>query len=248
MTEELTVVCSVWHKQKNLDLYFEQHSQSLLGQSIPIKIIYICDGGLSLPKIDEKITIVSVSAPIKTAQAFNTGLVLTDTPYFCVLNMDDFFFQNGLEIQLGAIKQLEADAFYGDWEIRFTENGDFRRLAFELHELQPCEQWPPELKPGQRLGNGDGLRGTWGPAPIYKTSAIRSVGGYPSYFGDGTSIPTIIDFVVWDRMLKNGKKVSRGEIVVGSYYSNPQTQQEFRTGPDGVGNEHKHYERYGALI
>lgn len=248
MTEELTIVCSAWHKQKNLDFYFEQHSRSLLGQSIPIKIIYICDGGLTLPKIDEKINVVTISDEIRTAQAFNTGLALTDTPYFCVLNMDDFFFQNGLELQLGAIKQLNVDAFYGDWEIRFTEKGDTDRAAFELDRLRPCSSWPPEPKPGMRLGNGDGLRGTWGPAPIYKTSAIRSVGGYPSRFGDGAPIPTIIDYIVWDRMLKSGKEVSRGEIVVGSYYSNPQSQQEFRTGPDGVGNEHKHYEQHGALI
>ena len=85
MSEEVTVVCSAWHKQKNLDLYVRQHSRSLLEQTIPVKIIYVCDGGLVLDKPDPRVTVVTVSEGIKTAEAFNIGLALTNTPYTPVL-------------------------------------------------------------------------------------------------------------------------------------------------------------------
>lgn len=248
MTAEITVVCSAWHKQKNLELYFRQHSQSLLKQTIPVRIIYVCDGGMVLEAPDPSVTIVTVSEGIKTAQAFNAGLALADTPYFAALNLDDFYFRNALELHVGAMKQLEADAFFGDWEIRFTEEGDIDREAFGLDRLKPCLNWPPEAKPGLRLGNGDGHRGTWGPAPVFKTSALRAIGGFPTHFGNGAPVPTIIDFIVWDRLLKDHKKVSRGSIVVGSYYSNPASQQEFRGGEGGVAGEHKLYEQYGAMV
>ena len=47
MSEDITVACSAWHKQKNLDLYLRQHYGALRHQTIPVKIIYICDGGLT---------------------------------------------------------------------------------------------------------------------------------------------------------------------------------------------------------
>ena len=248
MAEEVTVVCSAWHKQKNLDLYFEQHSRSLLNQTIPVKIIYVCDGGSTLKAPDSRVTIVTVSEGIRTAEAFNIGLMLTNTTYFAVLNLDDIYFQNALEIHIGAMKQLDADAFFGDWELRFTEACDIDRPCFDLEKLRPCQNWPPERQDGLRLGNGDGHRGTWGPAPVYKTSAIKEIGGYPKWFGDGSPIPTIIDWVVWQRFMQAGKQVSRGAVVVGSYYSNPESQQEFRSGHDTVVAEHQRYEQFGAQI
>lgn len=248
MIAELTVACSAWHKQKNLDLYFRQHSRALLEQTIPVKIIYVCDGGLVLEKPHPDVTIVKVSEGIKTAEAFNIGLALANTPFFATLNLDDFFFKNALEIQIGAMQQLEVDAFYGDWEIRFSEEGDTARYAFGLDELTPCKNWPPETRDGLRLGNGDGYRGTWGPAPIFRTAALKELGGFPKWFGDGSPIPTIIDYIVWQRFMKANKRVSRGEVVVGSYYSNPATQQEFRSGHDTVTAEHRTYDLHGAQI
>lgn len=35
--------------------------------------------------------------------------------------------------------------------------------------------------------------------------------------GDGASIPTLIDSIVWQRFMKADKRASRGEVVVGSY-------------------------------
>lgn len=248
MTEEITVVCSAWSRQKNLDLYFRQHSHSLLNQTIPVKIIYVCDGGMTLEPPAPNVTIVRVSDDIRVAEAFNIGLALTNTPYFAALNIDDFYFRNGLELQVGAMKQLDADAFFGDWEIRFDEEGHTDRMARALDDLRPCLNWPPEKAEGLRLGNGDGRRGTWGPAPVFKTSTLKELGGYPKWFGDGSPVPTIIDYIVWQRFLRAGKNVSRGAIVVGSYYSNPESQQEFRSGQFTVVSEHQRYEQFGARI
>jgi hypothetical protein len=246
MNEEITVACSAWHKQLHLDDYFRQHSQALLKQSIPVKIIYITDGGLRLDAPDPRVTMVSVSQGIPTAEAFNIGLALTSTPFFATLNIDDFFFRNALELQVGAMKQLGSDAFYGDWEIRRTIEGDIDRDCFELGRLTPCMNWPPEQAPDLRLGNGDGTRSTWGPAPIFRTEAIREVGGFPKRFKDGSLIPTIIDYIVWHRLMVAQKQVNRGEIVVGSYYSNPETQLEFRS--NSVAIEHQRYDQLGILM
>jgi hypothetical protein len=246
MNEEVTVACSVWHKQRHLQQYFQQHVRALLHQTIPVKIIYVCDGGMSLPAPAPNATIVTVSEGIRTADAFNVGLALADTPYFTVLNIDDFYFTNALELHVGAMKQLGVDAFFADWEIRFTEEGDIDRPCQPLDAYLPCANWPPEKGERLRLGNGDGHRGSWGPAPVFRTAALKELGGYPKWFGDGSPIPTIIDFVVWQRFLKAGKQVSRGEIVAGSYYSNPATQQEFRG--NSVAAEHQRYEQFGAMI
>jgi hypothetical protein len=246
MNEEITVACSVWHKQKHLQHYFQQHARALLHQTIPVRIIYICDGGLNLEVPDPRVTMVSVSEGIRTVEAFNIGLALTNTPYFAALNLDDFYFTNALELHVGAMKQLNADAFFADWEIRFSEEGDIDRPCQPLDAYLPCATWPPENGERLRLGNGDGHRGSWGPAPVFRTAALKELGGYPKWFGDGSPIPTIIDFVVWQRFLKAGKQVSRGEIVAGSYYSNPATQQEFRG--NSVAVEHQRYEQLGAMI
>lgn len=246
MKEEITVACSAWHKQKHLDLYFRQHAASLLAQTIPVKIIYVCDGGLNLPAPTPNVTMITVSAGIRTAEAFNMALALTDTTYFTALNIDDFYFTNALELHVGAMNQLGVDAFFADWEIRFTEEGDADRPCQPLDAYMPCKDWPPERAERLRLGNGDGHRGSWGPAPVFRTSVLKEMGGYPKWFGDGSPIPTIIDFVVWQRFLKAGKNVSRGEIVAGSYYSNPETQQEFRG--NSLAEEHLRFERYGAIV
>jgi glycosyltransferase involved in cell wall biosynthesis len=99
------------------------------------------------------------------------------------------------------------------------------------------------------VGSGDGIRGTFGPAPVFRTSALRMVGGYARRFGDGTPVRTIVDLIVWDRLQRTGRQVARLPPVVGSTYFDPAARREAAgDGDDHVIAEHRHYTEYGALI
>jgi len=249
MSDDVTVVCAAWHRQEHLELFYRQHSRSLLAQDVDVQVVYVADGGLDLPPAGDRVTVVSVERGITTAEALMVGLALTDTEYFAALNLDDYYFTDALSAHLEMMKSHDLDQLAGDWEIRHTPQAHTDRPCYDLSTLRPCDQWPPSPEPGQRLGSGDGINGTFGPAPVFRTAALRKVGGYPRQFGDGSRIRTIIDFIVWDRLVRTGARVDRLPRIVGTYYSNPATQQEFRGKDDNpVLAEHRRYEEHGALI
>ena len=249
MNEELTVVCAAWHRQANLELFYEQHRRSLLKQSVGVRVIYVADGGLQLPNGDDRVTVINVDRGVSTAQALMLGLAVTETEYFAALNLDDYYFTDAAAAHLEQLRTHNLDMVAGDWEIRHRPEAHTDRPCMPLSALRPCPQWPPSSQPGQRLGSGDGARATFGPGPVFRTSALRGVGGYPRQFGDGTQIRTIIDYVVWDRLARSNARIARLPLVVGTYYSNPAGQQEFRAGGnDAVLDEHAQYRQYGALI
>jgi hypothetical protein len=249
MSEDVTVACAAWHRQEHLELFYEQHSRSLLAQTADIRVVYVADGGLHLSPADERVTVVSVDRGITTAEALMIGLAITDTEYFAALNVDDYFFTDAIAAHVDMMKTRNLDMVGGDWEIRHAPQAHTHRPCYDLSMLRPCPQWPPSAEPGQRLGSGDGTNGTFGPAPVFRTSALRKVGGYPRQFGDGTRIRTIIDYIVWDRLVRTGARVGRLPLIAGTYYSNPATQQEFRgEGDDPVLAEHRRYAQHGALI
>jgi hypothetical protein len=249
MSEDVTVVCAAWHRQEHLGLLYEQHSRSLLAQSAGVRVVYVADGGLQLPPASDRITVVGVDRGITTGEALMVGLAITDTEYFAALNLDDSYFTDAIAAQIDMMKAGNLDMVGGDWEIRHTPQAHTDRPCYDLSTLRPCRQWPPSAEPGQRLGSGDGTNGTFGPAPVFRTSALRKIGGYPRQFGDGTRIRTIIDYIVWDRLIRTGARVGRLPLIVGSYYSNPAAQQEFRgESDDPVLAEHRRYEQHGALI
>lgn len=251
MEPQLTVACAAWHRQAHLDLFHRQHLRSLLAQTVDVRVIYVADGGLALPAADdERVTVVSVDRDVTTAQALMTAVALTETEYFAALNLDDHYFTDAAAAHLDLLRSHDLDMVAGDWEIRHTPEAHTDRRCFDLAMLRPCPQWPPQPEPGQRLGSGDGSNGSFGPAPVFRTSALRRVGGYARQFGDGTPIKTIIDFILWDRLVRAGARFARLPLVVGTYYSNPATQQEFRGGAglDPVIAEHQRYVEHGALI
>lgn len=249
MNEELTVVCAAWHRQANLEPFYEQHRHSLLNQSVDVRVVYVADGGLQLPHSGGRVTVINVDRGVSTAQALMLGLAVTETEYFAALNLDDHYFTDAAAAHLDMLRTHNLDMVAGDWEIRHTTEALTDRPCMPLSALRPCPQWPPSNQPGQRLGSGDGARATFGPGPVFRTSALRGVGGYPRQFGDGTQIKTIIDYVVWDRLARANARVARLPLVVGTYYSNPAGQQEFRAGGnDAVIEEHEHYRQHGALI
>lgn len=249
MTADLTIACAVWHRQSHRDLLFAQHVRSLLRQTVPVNVIYVADGGHELAHPDERVTIVSVDRGVTVAESFMMALALTDTTYFAALNLDDCYFTDAAEVHLDFMRTHDLDMVGGDWEIRFTPVAHTDRPSFGVEALRPCPQWPPTPGPGQRLGSGDGARRTFGPAPVFRTAAVRQVGGYARAFGDGTPVATIIDYILWDRLARAGKRIGRLPQVVGSYLSDPASQQEFRSGgADGIAEEHRRYDLHGAAV
>jgi hypothetical protein len=244
---EITVVCSAWHKQKNLLQFHRQHLQCLLDQTVPVRVIYVADGDLELQVDHPLVDVVRVPWSISTAQAANVGLSLTDTEFFCMLNLDDYFFSDALALLTGVLKEHQADAAFGDWEIRFQPEAEISRTNRRLEDYQPCRTWPPERQPGLRLGNGDRRRTTWGPAPVFRTQAVREAYGFARQFGNGIPVRTIIDAILWHRLTALNKRVMVVERVLGTYYSNPADQQEFRgETANPAADEHQLFDQYGA--
>lgn len=249
MTTDLTIVCAVWHRQAHREQLFAQHVRAVLAQSVDVRAIYVADGGRPLVCDDERVTVVTVDRGVTVAQSFMAALALTETEYFAALNVDDCWFTDAAAAHLAHMRTHDLDLCGGDWEIRFTPEADVDRPCVGLDALTVCPDWPPAPLPGQRLGSGDGARGTFGPAPVFRTAAVRAVGGYARTFGDGTPVATIIDYILWDRLARAGRRLGRLPLVVGSYLSDPAGQQEFRSGgTDGIADEHRRYELHGAAV
>lgn len=245
---DLTIICSAWSKQKDFDLLVKQHFELSQKASPNIDVIYAFDSDHKYLIDHENFKYVITNKPTTTAQSFNMALALVQTKFVCVLNLDDFYFGGALPVLIKEMEKSNASIGCGDWVIDyslFVADGDrkfsLEPLNFEL--FQVCKNWPPEKEKNLRLGSGDGGRGTLGPAPVFLTKGLRSVGGYPHTFSDGSPIKTIIDYIVWDKICERGEHFVRVNIISGSYYSNPQEQQEFRN-ENAINTVEKEHELY----
>ena len=248
----LTIICSAWSKQKDLELLVKQHFELTQKAAPNVDVIYAFDSDHKYLISHENFKYVNTNKPTTTAAAFNMALALVQTKYVCALNLDDFYYTGALPFIIKEMEKAEGNIGCGDWLIDyslFVRDGDRKFLIQPLDSklFEVCKNWPPEHGEYLRLGSGDGGRGTLGPAPVYLTKTLKSVGGYPYNFSNGVPIKTIIDYIVWQEIFKKGGRAIRVNIIGGSYYSNPKEQQEFRNenADNTVEKEHSLYRKLG---
>ncbi len=246
MPAKVTVICAVWCRQRDKEALLRGHMANLQAQSVPHEAIYVFDEGDASPEWLAGIK-VSVAAPLTIYQAWNVALSLVQTPYVMNLNLDDRLAPNGIEMLQNTLDDDDAAVLAaGDWRICFSaEETDAVRHAYGIEE-EPCPPgWPPAPGVRARFGSGDGSRGAYGPATLWRMAAHIGMPRYPYRFADGSLIRVIGD-AVWWKLLENSKrKLVRLPLIIGHYRSDPPSQAEFRTPADG---EFEKFARLGISV
>ncbi|NTW63109.1 MAG: FkbM family methyltransferase [Chlorobiaceae bacterium] len=226
MLPRTTVICAVWHGDPDRFDLLEGHMANLDRQTRPIDRVYVFDGGDTPPHYLEGHVMIA-SDRLSIYQAWNLALSMVQTPYVMNLNLDDRLAMDAVDVMERAL-DAGSDLVGGDWKICYTqEDTDAVTSSFPASELPFVPAWPPAGDP-TRLGSGTGLRGTFGPACMWRTHLHQALGRYPYQFGDGTSIRVIGDAVWWHLLAQNKKKLQRIPGIIGNYYSHPKNQAEFR--------------------
>ena len=228
---KVAVICAVWHSDALRHELLPGHQANLDHQTVPVERIYVFDDN-DAPPPGLCGTVVTVSERLTIYQAWNVALSLVRSEYVMNLNLDDRLAPDAIEKLLAALESTpEAFLAGGDWHIRYTQREtDEVRPCFPLEELPFDPAWPPIADSVTRLGSGDALRGTLGPACMWRMAAHLRVPRYPWRFNDNSPIKTIGDTIWWftiSHRLK--KKLLRVPLVIGNYLSHPDSQAEFRT-------------------
>ncbi|AUQ75732.1 hypothetical protein [Phaeobacter piscinae] len=229
----VTVFCAVWHKQPNKLELLRSHWENLKAQSIPVEPCYIFDNGDVAPDWLEA-PWHSFDAPLTIYEAWSAATALAQTNYIMNLNMDDRLATNAVQTMVATAAATKSALVGGEWLVSFDESHleqDF--VVEDLWKTNFIADWPPKAQADLRLGSGTGERGTYGPATLWN---LKQVGQwYPSYFGNQMPIKSIGDSIFWQMLANKKCKITRIPMIVGRYYSDEDSQAEFRPHQD---NDH----------
>ncbi|AXT35991.1 glycosyltransferase family 2 protein [Phaeobacter sp. LSS9] len=229
----VTVFCAVWHKQPNKLELLRSHWENLKAQSIPVEPCYIFDNGDVAPDWLEA-PWHSFDAPLTIYEAWSAATALAQTNYIMNLNMDDRLATNAVQAMVATAAATKSALVGGEWLVSFDESHleqDF--VVEDLWKTNFIADWPPKAQADLRLGSGTGERGTYGPATLWN---LKQVGQwYPSYFGNQMPIKSIGDSIFWQMLANKKCKITRIPMIVGRYYSDEDSQAEFRPHQD---NDH----------
>ena len=242
-----TVICAVWNQDPLRHSLLAGHQHNLDAQTVPVNRIYVLDAG-DQPPAGLRGTVVSVSDSLTIYQAWNVALSLVSTPYVMNLNLDDRLAPDAvsrLEAVLDA--QEKVGIVGGDWRICYTqESTDQVQPCSPVTEVPYSPDWPPVVGTITRLGSGDGIRGTLGPACLWRLAAHVQAPRYPWRFSDGRLIKTIGDVLWWQLVQRRvGMAAGRVPLVIGNYFSHPDAQAEFRNPSD---SEREHFDKVGLSL
>jgi len=228
-TPNTTVFCAVWSGDKDRHALLEQHYENLRRQTVGLDIIYIFDNGDSPPK-DLPAKKIACSQALTIYEAWNVALAACQTPCVMNLNLDDRLCTNAVELLEENLQRESAALIGGDWNICYSQdetNGVGPCYRAEALPFEPS--WPPPHGTRTRLGSGTGHRGTFGPATLWRLECHIGVPRYPYRTTTGTKITGISDSIWWDIVIRHLKlKVCRLPMVIGNYFSHPESQAEFR--------------------
>lgn len=223
-----TVYCAVWHKDEKRHDLIRAHRANLARQTRPVKVIYVFDGG-DPPPADLDADLVCCSQNLSIYEAWNVALTVCRTPFVMNLNLDDRLAPNAVEHMEAELMAQQADLIGGDWKICFTqEDTDRVQPVYSANTLPFLPAWPPEHGRETRLGSGSGDRGTYGPATLWRMEVHTRIPRYPHRTVDGMRILSVSDAVFWHMLKVLGMKLARTPMIVGQYYSHPESQAEFR--------------------
>ncbi len=224
-----TVFCAVWSGDPDRHALLEQHVENLRRQTSAVELVYIFDNDDAAPK-DLPARRIVCSQPLTIYEAWNLALASCQTPYVMNLNLDDRLCTDAVEKLEQSVQQEGASLIGGDWKICYTqEETNAVGACYPAASVPFDPSWPPPRGVPTRLGSGTGQRGTYGPATLWRLDCHVSVPRYPYRTTLGTKINGISDSIWWDIITRHLKrKACRLPLVIGNYYSHPESQAEFR--------------------
>ena len=226
-----TVICAVYSKDPIKKDLLHGHMENLSQQTRSHNRIYVFEDGDTPPNWLDGETIV-VNRALTIYEAWNAALPFVRTPFVMNLNLDDRLHRNGIESLQAAAISTDAKVVGAEWEICFSQQETDQ--VSECHGIADMvwnDVWPPVNKGGRQiLGSGYGMRGTMGPAALWRSDIHRKISRYPYELKDGTLIRSAADAIFVQTVHKVFGKESlfRLPLVIGRYHSHPSTQAEFR--------------------
>jgi tetratricopeptide (TPR) repeat protein len=225
-----TIICAVWHKDANRKKLLIGHGDNILKQTRSVEVIYVFDGG-DTPPSNLKAKTVVTNENLTIYQAWNLALSLVETPYVMNLNLDDRLNIDAVEILERALDSDPTIGLVGgDWNVCFDQ-----KTTDLVDRCSPCNKyeflpdWPPTPQKNTRLGSGDGSRGTYGPACMWRMEIHKFIARYPWRLKNGYKLKVVSDAVWWGLVGRmTNYNVCRNGLIIGNYYSHPNEQAEFR--------------------
>lgn len=225
-----TIICAVWNKDVNRKELLIGHSDNILKQTRSVEVIYVFDGG-DTPPSNIKGKTVATNDHLTIYQAWNLALSLVETPYVMNLNLDDRLNIDAVEILERILDSDQSIGLVGgDWKVCFDQ-----KTTDLVDRCSPCDKyeflpdWPPIPQKNTRLGSGDGSRGTYGPACMWRMEIHKLIPRYPWRLKNGCKLKVVSDAVWWS-LIRNSTSYNlyRSCLIIGNYYSHPSEQAEFR--------------------
>ncbi len=224
-----SVICAVWHKDPERHARLLGHAENLARQTAPVEPIYVFDGGDEPPSWLQARTI-SVKEELTVYQAWNVALSLVSTPLAMNLNLDDRLAPDAVQILEIEILRNRAAAAGGEWKVCYSQaETDAVEPCYPASRLPFVPDWPPRAGTLTRLGSGNGERGTYGPATIWRMETHIGAPRYPWRLQDGSLLRAAADLAWWQILQRNPAfKLIAVPLVIGNYHSHPESQAEFR--------------------
>lgn len=189
MKTEITVITPAY----NAAPYLEKCIESVLNQTIPCKMLIVDDcskddtaaiAGRYAERYPERIRVIASPKNQGVAASRNLAVQEADTEYVALLDADDWWAYDKLELQMAAIKQADADACYSGRELMCEDETTTGKKL----------QVPKQVTYGQLLkGNVISCSSVL----MRRADALA----YPM-----THDELHEDYIVWLSMLRDGKK------------------------------------------
>jgi len=229
MKLKTSVICAVYSQDPERFNLIENHLNNLQQQSVEVEPIYVFENS-DTPPSNLKGNVIISNKPLTIYEAWNIALSACRTPLVINLNLDDRLNYDAIEHMERVISDNNGDLIGGDWKICYSqEETDKISNCYDANLLEFIPEWPPQIGTSTRLGSGTGDRGTYGPATMWKLSAHIGFPRYPYRTTDDYRIRSVADSLWWDILAKHlNKSLFRLPLVIGNYYSHPNTQAEFR--------------------
>lgn len=222
-----SVICAVWHGDRQRAELLAGHAANLAAQSVAVEPVYVFDGADAPPEGISGRRVV-VHEPLSIYQAWNVALSLVTTPFVMNLNLDDRLAPDAVERLELALLREDAALAAGDWRICYSQQEtDAVQPCYPAEQLPYVREWPPASGSVTRLGTE--LRGTLGPATLWRMDAHIGAPRYPWRLSDGSTLRVAGDIAWWQLLTQHlQKKVVRLPQIIGNYHSHPAGQAEFR--------------------
>lgn len=224
-----TVFCAVWSGDESRHELLFQHYENVSIQTSDVEVVYVFDNNDSPPRNLPGRKLIC-NYPLTIYEAWNVALAACHTPYVMNLNLDDRLYVDSVEMLEEAIQAEEGALVGGDWKICYSQDeANLVENCYAAESIPFLPQWPPVKGSITRLGSGTGSRGTYGPATLWRLDCHVGAPRYPYRTEKGTKIRSIADSIWWNIIQNHLKlKMLRLPMIIGNYYSHPETQAEFR--------------------